>query len=470
MSGRGWTRARRLLRAAGRQHAHQPADAEREEDHPAEHGISEPRAAASGRSGQLAGGAPVDDPGVVTGVAGADRRSRTAGRAGPDGRTRPGPRAPCVRSPGPRLAWSSRPAVPISSDRSGPSTPPSGRNGETRQAQHTSDRYTLPIPLPTRWSSSTSPIGVAGSAASIRPRLPASTSAATVPDPSGSGAARSGPRCPSGSTPVPSADGREGADDRRGEAHRLPPRHPDQAPQQVGGPPPPLPDPVQVPGPGHAQVRLQRQPAGEPDQQVLAHRVDRLTRSRRAGAWSRPCGGPRSGPGRHRRAPGAAGPRCGGSCRPRAWSESAGCRAYFEQRAGVDRQRHPGDVAGLLRAQPEDGVGDVVRLDPGDVEGCMVRRNSPASSSSGSSRSRRTSLGNTSLMIIGVYTDVGCTELTRILLGASSRARDRMKPDHAVLGRVVGGGAVEALEPRGRRGEHDGAALVLLDHAGGSPP
>ena len=40
--------------------------------------------------------------------------------------------------------------------------------------------------------------------------------------------------------------------------------------------------------------------------------------------------------------------------------------ALLQAAATIDRQRDAGDVAGLVRCQEEDGVGDVLGLDPAD--------------------------------------------------------------------------------------------------------
>ena len=105
--------------------------------------------------------------------------------------------------------------------------------------------------------------------------------------------------------------------------------------------------------------------------------------------------------------------------------------ALLQAAAAVDRQRDAGDVAGLVRCQEEHRVGDVLGLYPADRGSVCI--NCPTtfiSSGPGFSRSGRNSFIVPSFMDSGVFTLVGCTELTRMF-----RVRPRMSasgPPHRV--------------------------------------
>ena len=109
---------------------------------------------------------------------------------------------------------------------------------------------------------------------------------ALIDDPSGSSddsSHRSGPRWAKRVARRSLGHGRKGPHHRSGEAHRDPVVDLDDTATEVSRLPPPLAAAVEVPGPGHPHVGLERETTRESDQQVLADRLDRvdpLTRSR----------------------------------------------------------------------------------------------------------------------------------------------------------------------------------------------
>ncbi len=145
---------------------------------------------------------------------------------------------------------------------------PTGANGSTPQANSTSLLKTLPTPQATRWSSSATPISSLRSSTRAHPRdRGIDVGVGDV------GAGEVG-------TEVRES-GRRGRavrelDDRRGEAHRGPTVDLDDRAGQLRALPPPLPGAVQVPRARHPHVGAQRGTSLEPDEQVLADRLDRF--------------------------------------------------------------------------------------------------------------------------------------------------------------------------------------------------
>ena|ERR1700733_11116390 len=88
--------------------------------------------------------------------------------------------------------------------------------------------------------------------------------------------------------------------------------------------------------------------------------------------------------------------------------------------AGVDGHRYARYVTGPWADQPQHGLGDILRLDQRHVGQQHLRDGRVGFSS--------IRLITKSLMIIGVATPLGLTELTRILCGAYAFAADRISP------------------------------------------
>ena len=139
------------------------------------------------------------------------------------------------------------------------------RNGSTPQAHATSARYTLPMPAATVWSSSATPVSVAGSIASESADDLVQVRACL--------------------TQVRSERGEHGMarelsvrkqlDHGRGEADGVDVGRADRDHHAPHAPPPSFSGAVEMPRPAHAHMGVQREPAG-PDQQVLATRTDAI--------------------------------------------------------------------------------------------------------------------------------------------------------------------------------------------------
>ena len=131
----------------------------------------------------------------------------------------------------------------------------------------------------------------------------------------------------------------------------------------------------------------------------------------------------------------------------------------LEVAAGVDAQLHAGDVAGLVRRQPQHRVADVLGLDvvaPSWPAG--RRRPARRPPGSGSPGPGRNDLYIGSLCSMSVLQLVGCTTLARMPRGASSVARSwtycdssrlRVHVGHAA--RVAAGVVASCGRPSGRR-------------------
>jgi amidase len=128
--------------------------------------------------------------------------------------------------------------------------------------------------------------------------------------------------------------------------------------------------------------------------------------------------------------------------------------------AGVHRQRHAGDVAGVVGDQPEDRVGDVHRLDHGDGERIRHRV-----------RHLRVLGEELGHRVVDDHGRVHAGGVHRVhpdaVLGEGVGVGAH-EPHDAVLGRGVAeaaaGGAADAVDPRGRAGQHDRAAPAALLH------
>ena len=134
---------------------------------------------------------------------------------------------------------------------------PTESQGERRACQSSSASHMFPIPATTRWSTRTSPSSRAGSVARSRAtRSGTRVASASRSGPSRRASARielSAPARSTGSPPSAACAGRA-----------------------TGDPPGPLADPCDTPAPVHPEMTAKNDIALEAEQQVLAHRVDRL--------------------------------------------------------------------------------------------------------------------------------------------------------------------------------------------------
>src|SRR6185503_13219193 len=131
----------------------------------------------------------------------------------------------------------------------------------------------------------------------------------------------------------------------------------------------------------------------------------------------------------------------------------------LRREAGVDGQRHPGHVAGLVGDEPEDRVADVDRLDQFDRQQVGHR---PGHG--------RILLQEPLHHLVDHHRGVHAGGVHRVdpdvVLGEVRRVRAH-EADHAVLAggvaEAAAGLAADALEPGGRAGQHDRPAAALLD-------
>ena len=136
------------------------------------------------------------------------------------------------------------------------------------------------------------------------------------------------------------------------------------------------------------------------------------------------------------------------------------------ERAAVHRQRHAGDVAGLVGREEEHGVGDVDGVDERDVEDLQGLEGVEAVV-----ERRGVEVGPEQLVgpVVEHHRrlhaarahDVHPDVVRRDLVGEGAG-----HADHAVLGRDVVAAVHQRLQPGRRAGDHDGAPFALFDQRG----